>query len=230
MKSLLRKLRSLTRFTYLEDGMGTEHVADFLSDPRFMSAYQAGVETGSWHGCDLHWRVYNACWAAQHVLSLQGDFVECGVNRGGISRSVMEYVGFDSLDRKFFLLDTFRGSSEVATPNKSEYLECYEDVIKTFSPFPNATIIRGMVPETLPQVESEKICYLSIDMNNPAPEVAALRFFWPKLVQGAIVILDDYAFSESYRTSKNAMDALGCELGFKVLTLPTGQGLIIKTP
>ncbi len=215
---------------YIEDGMGTVHVADFLRDPAFLSAYQKGVDTGSWHGYEVRWRTYNACWAAQHALSLRGDFVECGVNRGGTSRAVMDFVNFGSLaDRRFFLLDTYRGSEQAAAVNQNDYAECYEDVVKTFSLFPNVSIIRGRVPDTLLRVDSQKVCYLCIDMNHADPEIAALRFFWDKLVPGAIVLLDDYAYSESYRAQKEAFDALGRELGFSVLTMPTGQGMIVRS-
>jgi O-methyltransferase len=227
--AIAKMVKSIPSFKYYEDGMATAHVADFLTDPKFTRSYEQGVKTGSWHGSDIRWRVYNACWAASQVLSLPGDFVECGVNRGGISRAVMEYIDFASQDRQFFLLDTFKGSVDVAEPNQNDYRECYDDVVKTFAPFPNAKVIRGLVPSTLGCVDSEKICYLSIDMNNPEPEISALRFFWPRLVSGAVVLLDDYAYSESYRSSKNSMDILGVELGFHVLTMPTGQGLIIKT-
>lgn len=231
---MLSKLRfALSLFKnnrYVEDGMSTCHIADFLRDPAFVSAYQKGVETGSWHGQEVRWRTYNACWAAQHALSLGGDFVECGVNRGGISRAVMDFVNFGALnDRRFFLLDTYRGSDSAAAVNRNDYQECYDDVVKTFSVFPNVKIIRGVVPETLSQVDSQQISYLSIDMNNAAPEIAALRFFWSKLVKGAIVLLDDYSYSESYRPQKEAFDALGRKLGFSVLTMPTGQGMIVKS-
>jgi len=227
--ALARIVKAIPSFHYFEDGMATAHVADFLVDPKFKRSYEQGIKTGSWHGNNLRWRVYNACWAASQALFLPGDFVECGVNRGGISRAVMEYIDFSSQDRQFFLLDTYKGSVDVAEPNQLDYQECYEDVLKTFVPFPNARVIRGLVPSTLASVNSETICYLSIDMNNPEPEIAALRFFWPRLVSGAVVLLDDYAYSEHYRSSKNAMDALGAELGFHVLTMPTGQGMIIKT-
>jgi O-methyltransferase len=208
--------------------MGTSHTADFLRDRKFIHAYLQGVATRSWDGNDLRWRVYNACWAAERALGLEGDFVECGVNRGGISRTVIEYVNFGTLQKKFFLLDTFRGSPNVADVNQDDYKECYDDVVKTFAHFSNVRIVRGFIPETLHCVTSDKICYLSIDMNDAEPEVSALEYFWDKLVPGSAVILDDYAYSEHYREQKNAMDGLGIKLGFSVLTMPTGQGLIIK--
>jgi len=211
----------------------TAHVADFCRDPRFQVSYNRGKATGSWDSTDLRWRVYVACWAAERALSLDGDFVECGVNRGGMSLSVMDYVGFKNIDKTFFLLDTYCGFPKhlrhlAAVANRNGYEECYEAVVRTFADFRNVNIIRGSIPETLNQVKADRVCYLSLDMNCAEPEIAAMRYFWTKLVPGAIVLLDDYAFSESYRRQKNAFDALCRELNFNILSLPTGQGLICK--
>jgi O-methyltransferase len=211
----------------------TLHVADFCKDRRFISAYERGKATGSWNGSDLRWRVYVACWAAERARALVGDFVECGVNRGGMSLAVMEYIGFKDINKRFFLLDTYRGFPEnlrplAASVNRGHYQECYEEVAKTFATFDNVRIVRGSVPETLSQVETDHICYLSLDMNCAEPEIAAMRYFWTKLVAGAVVLLDDYAFSESYRRQKDAFDSLSRELKFTILSLPTGQGLVLK--
>jgi hypothetical protein len=43
-----------------------------------------------------------------------------------------------------------------------------------------------------------------------------------------MLLLDDYGGGPAYLRQKNAFDALANELGFKILTLATGQGLIIK--
>jgi O-methyltransferase len=220
--------------TYSEDGLMTYHLADFCQDARFLAAYRRGKATGSWSGGDLRWRVYTGCWAAQHASRLPGDFVECGVNRGGLSLSVMEYIDFNSTNKRFFLLDTFRGfpqelHASAASANHDSYEECYSDVVATFKPYSGARIIRGKVPDTLTQVTTEQVCFLSIDMNSAEAETAAMRYFWPKLVQGATVLLDDYAYSESYRRQKEAFDSLSRELQFDILALPTGQGLIVKT-
>ncbi len=225
IRSMIEVVRGVAR---MEDGLTSFHVADFLSDPKFLRAYAAGEATGSWHRAKLRWRVYTCCWAAEHALSIAGDFVECGVNRGGISTAVMEYVRFAQLPRKFYLLDTFCGDPNVAAVNQCDYSDCYEDVKKRFSKVPNAVLVRGTIPETLPQVRTSSIAFMSIDLNSAAPEIAALRYFWPALSKGAAVVLDDYAYSPFYAEQKAAMDSLGAELGFSVLTLPTGQGLIIK--
>jgi O-methyltransferase len=233
-KYLASCISILTKATFSEDGLMTTHVADFLKDPSFIAAYQQGKSTGSWNGVDLRWRVYTACWAARSVSALPGDFIECGVNRGGMSLAVMEYIGFNTMDKRFFLLDTYCGFPEefmtvASSVNLDGYEECYNDVVATFKSFENAHIIRGKIPDTLEQVQTNQICYLSIDMNCAEPEIAALRFFWRKMVPGAVVLLDDYAYSESYRRQKDALDNLSKELRFEILSLPTGQGLIVKT-
>ena len=64
-------------------------------------------------------------------------------------------------------------------------------------------------------------------MNATYPEVEAMKFFWPKLQPGALVLLDDYG-QPGRIEQKRGMDALGLELGFQTYSSPTGQGLVIK--
>lgn len=95
--------------SYHEDGMTTVHNSDFLVDPHFVNAYAAAKATGATGGYDLRWRTYVVCWAAQQGLALDGDFVECGTNRGHLASAVIEYTNFAEADRKFYLLDTYNG-------------------------------------------------------------------------------------------------------------------------
>jgi len=84
------------------------------------------------------------------------------------------------------------------------------------------------VPETLPQVCADKICYLSLDMNCAEPEIAAAEYFWPRLESGAVIVLDDYGYSDEYLRQKRAFDEFARAKEVQVLLLPTGQGLIFK--
>lgn len=211
----------------------------FLTDERFMSAYRRGErgyysqspEHPKW---DLRWRCAVTCWAARHGSKLPGDFVECGVNTGWHSLAICEYVDFNSLGKIFYLFDTFCGlpseqmsDHERSVQAKSGYPECYEHAVRNFAPFPKARLIRGKVPETLISVVIDRVAYLSIDMNLAYPEKEALAYFWPKLTAGAIVVLDDYAWAGMHE-QKNAHDAFAASQGVEILTLPTGQGLLIK--
>lgn len=220
--------------SYNQDGLATIHNCDFMKDKLFVEAYALGKKTGSW-GVEIHWRAYIICWAANKVKNLEGDFVECGVYKGGYSRAVIHYIDFGKLNKKFYLLDTFCGLSDKYISEEERkngrrpggFEECYESVKETFENFSNVEIIRGTIPDTLAQVKTEKIAYLSIDMNCALPEIAAAEYFWDKLVSGGIIVLDDYNYA-GYMPQKRAFDAFASERGVQCLQLPTGQGLIFK--
>ncbi|MDZ4202902.1 MAG: TylF/MycF/NovP-related O-methyltransferase [Gallionella sp.] len=221
--------------TYNQDGLASKHNCDFIHDERFSHAYAAGKATGSWGRSEVHWRAHVVCWAAQKGMSLEGDFVECGVNKGGLASAVMHYTELYKTTRKFYLLDTFNGLVErylTADEKRRDagavgYEECFEAVKRTFSGFPNAVIVKGAVPETLKEVTAKKIAFLSIDMNCVEPEIAAAEYFWERLSSGAVMVLDDYGWS-GHILQKKAFDRFAFERGVQVLSLPTGQGIIIK--
>jgi hypothetical protein len=219
--------------TSWHDGLITFNNADFLQDPKFIHAYKLGEETGSWRGAIVQWRCYTACWCANYAMNLEGDFVECGVYKGGLTRASIDYISFDKmLDKKWYLLDTFEGfpsdQKDSVNPSPGLYADNpLESVSSTFSKFSNIIIIKGRVPQTLSQVPSEKIAYLSIDMNAASPEIATGSFFWDKLVPGAPILLDDYGFLD-HINQKHAWDAWAKDHNVEILTLPSGQGLILK--
>jgi SAM-dependent methyltransferase len=227
---------------YDQDGLRSIHNHEFMDDPAFRKAYARGVRAVG-NDYRWHWRVHLGLWAATCAARLEGDFVECGVNRGFLSSAIMDYLNWDSSGKHFYLLDTFRGLDErfVSPADKASgaleknikslasgfYAQGIEEVRANFSEWKNISLIEGSIPETLPQVRAEKIAYLHLDMNCSEPEIAAIQFFWDRLVPGAVVLLDDYAYY-GYLSQKLAMDKFAQEKGIKILSLPTGQGLLVK--
>jgi hypothetical protein len=173
---------------------------------------------------------------------LADDFDECGVNRGFLSSAVMDDLDWDRLGKHFYLLDTFKGIDErfisaedkaagVVQKNRANlasgfYTNGIDDVRANFAQWKNLTLIEGAIPETLSQVRADKIAYLHLDMNCSTPEVAAAHFFWERLVPGALMLLDDYAY-RAHRPQKVAMDRFAQAKTNNILSLPTGQGLLI---
>ncbi|RMG13738.1 MAG: hypothetical protein D6731_11600 [Planctomycetota bacterium] len=222
------------------DGLQTAHNHDFLRDPRFVAARRRAEQADP--GVDIPWRLHMALWAASHALRLEGDFVECGVNRGYLTSGILNYLDWNRQGRRFFLFDTFQGLDESqlseaerakgrAEQGRARYRECFEEVRANFAEFERVHLVRGSIPATLAGEEAqgiEQVAYLSIDMNNAAPEVAAAEFFWDKLVPGAVVLLDDYAYS-GYEEQKAAMDEFAAGKGVSIASLPTGQGLLLKS-
>lgn len=221
--------------TYNQDGLISIHNCDFMNESKFSEAYKSGQNTGSWGG-GIHWRVYFICWAAKLCMNKPGDFVECGVNKGGFSMSILKYTEFMTKKKKLYLLDTFSGLVETQISDEERkngvhskgYEDVWDEVQTRFKKYnKNVKLIRGTVPETLAKVDSNNISFLSIDMNCAEPEIKAIEFFWNKLVSGAIIILDDYGWP-GRTVQKNAFDNFAKKHKFDILSLPTGQGLIIK--
>lgn len=221
--------------TYNYEGLATRVNCDFMRDKKFMESFNLGKATGSWESYNLYWNVYVVCWAARKGKDLPGDFVECGVNKGGFARAVIHYTDFQNLPKKYYLLDTFEGLCDAYISEEERilgidrygyrYEECYDVVKDTFKQFSNVEIIKGPVPDTLPLVKADKVSFLSIDMNCAFPEIAAIEFFWDKLVSGAVVVLDDYG---SHIVQKRELDKFVSTRKIDILSLPTGQGLIFK--
>ncbi|WP_200938231.1 MULTISPECIES: TylF/MycF/NovP-related O-methyltransferase [unclassified Methylobacterium] len=224
------------------DGLRTIHNHEFLDDADFKGAYARGVQAAG-QDYKWYWRVHIGLWAARHASNLQGDFVECGVNRGFLSSAIMQMLDWDTTGRTFYLMDTFTGvdpryvSDEERRSGVLERTQRERDAgflvtgsqlaHANFADWRNVRIIEGAIPETLPQATPETIAFIHIDMNCSPPEVAALEYFWDRIVPGAPILLDDYAYY-GYRTQKIAMDAFAAAKNITIASLPTGQGLMIK--
>lgn len=239
-------MRKLAPAIYAQDGLLSVHSHDFMHDPAFLESYGRGVKAlGGTDEYRWHWRIHVGLWAANSAKKLDGDFVECGVNKGFLSSAIMQHLDWNSLNKQFYLLDTFSGLDErfvskdevragalakSASDLKHAFYEVdVESVRNNFSQWKNVHIVQGAIPLSLERVEAKQIAYLHLDMNCAPPEVAALTYFWDTLVPGAIILLDDYAYF-GFRLQKLAMDIFASEHGVQICSLPTGQGLLIKPP
>jgi hypothetical protein len=231
------------RGRYFDDGLYSVHSDSFRSSASFQRAYARGVQASAGVDPRFEWRVHIALWAASNAARLRGDFVECGVNAGFISSAIMQYLDWDRLGKRFYLVDTFAGPSpdqyspgeiacgraEVAANALAAgaYVTDIEAVRRNFSSWRNVRIVQGTVPGILPDIDANAVALLHLDMNCAYPERAALEFFWERMQPGAMVLLDDYCYAgceEQGRAIQGAAERFGVE----VLSLPTGQGLIVR--
>ena len=149
---------------------------------------------------------------------------------------ICRMLDFGTLDRRFLLFDTFNGipSDRVADQEKGRvtginalYSDVYDITSSRFSTYSNVELVRGVLPEALDNTETGDIAYLSIDLNYAAVEIQCIRQLWDRVSPGGVVLLDDYAW-KGHEPQKQAWDAWAIEVGTAVLTVPTGQGIIVK--
>jgi hypothetical protein len=206
---------------YKEDNLFTYHGAPFATDPRFVSAYERAVQAGGFD-YGIRWRTHIILWAAQLSARLEGAFVECGTGKGFMASAICEYL--DWTDRPFYLYDTFEPAKRER--ERPFYADGLGAVRENFTQWPGVQLIVGRIPETLR--DTQQVAFLHVDLNDAAAEESVVRHFWPRLLPSACLVFDDYG-RIGYEQEGEAAARVATDLGFSVLALPTGQGLVIKT-
>ena len=83
------------------------------------------------------------------------------------------------------------------------------------------------MPEVLEKVPFGAVAFLHIDMNCALPEQKTMELFWDRLSAGALVLLADYTYY-GHDCQREAIDTAARKRGAEILSLPTGQGVIIR--
>jgi len=207
----------------------------FRQNKRFMKSFNDASENDVEKS--LLWRLHVLSWAAENALEVEGDFVECGVLKGFSSRVLCDYLDFGTRDKHFLLYDTFAGLPETTSTEQERIAwdyssydseQLYKEVKSVFSAYPNVEVLKGIVPDIFSQTVPDKIAFLHIDMNSERAEMLALEALFEKVTPGGFIVLDDFGWA----CNRNQMQA---ELQFmndrkhRILELPTGQGVILKT-
>jgi len=198
-----------------------------LDDEAFVRAWRANIESPSDEA--IVWRRYVLATAAYHCVQLDGDFVECGAYTGVGMKTIIDYLGGVDFPQAFWGYDAFEHSAEMLNhPMPDLGPELFDRVRVKFAAYPQVRLIKGLIPETFTQGCPKRVAYLHIDLNQAPAEIAALDHLFDLVVPGGIVILDDYEWAGIYRAQKLAEDPWFDKRGYRVMPLPTGQGLIIK--
>jgi O-methyltransferase len=163
--------------------------------------------------------------AVQYLVGnrIPGDFVECGVWRGGSMMAVaLALRAAGQTDRNLFLYDTFAGMSAPTSKDKrydgttaSELLEVggpgarvfayasLEDVktnlAATGYPAERIHYIQGRVEDTVPQTAPAAICMLRLDTDWYESTRHELEHLYPRLANNGVLILDDYGHWQGAR-------------------------------
>jgi O-methyltransferase len=176
-------------------------------------------------------RMYTLYQSCRYIISskLRGDYVECGVWRGG--SSILAALTFEKLlgvnhGRKFYLYDTFEGMApptdkdvDLHGKKAAEYMQQFgddgkwvyagdEEVVENFKKsgvknIEAIVIAKGMVEQTIPRIAPKKISILRLDTDWYESTKHELIHLWPRLTPEGICIIDDYGY---WKGSQEATD------------------------
>ncbi|MEA2061119.1 MAG: TylF/MycF/NovP-related O-methyltransferase [Thermodesulfobacteriota bacterium] len=218
------------------DGLTTFHYAPFYSDQRFSSAYAKAIYPLRPEDADVRYRGYIIQWAVSQVRELAGDFVECGTYNAKVATLILNLEDLRGKKRKFHLFDTFSGIpaemltqreqdlgfagqfSDVSLAEVMEKLKDYRDIVEFH---------KGVIPDSFQGFFPGRVAFLHLDLNGAKATQAALHLFYPALVQGAVVLFDDYGW-DGYEDQRKVVDLFFADKKEETLALPTGQGMVIR--
>jgi len=224
------------QFTF--DGIETCHNMFFVKDPEFIKSQSRAIQASGFdYGIPL--RLHQAMWCARTSMRKDPDayFVEFGTGKGFVMSAVM--FNLNSHENKStlpptLLFDSFESyatdslSLQSAKNGKNiYYAESFERVVDNFKEWPNVTLVRGQLPESLIGKIPARISFIHVDLNSPLTEVACLKLCWSKLILGGIVLLDDFAYL-GFEKTHEIITSFFNEIGYSILTTATGQGIVIK--
>lgn len=166
--------------------------------------------------------------------ALPGDIAECGCYVG-TSAFFMAQV---STHGTLYLFDSFQGLSAPDTADKNTTadvmpwaagdLSTSEAILRNnLSRFDKIEVLSGWIPERFNEVADRQFRLVHIDVDLYKPTRDSLEFFYPRLVKGGFIVMDDYGFKNCPGATR-AADELAASHGAEILLLTTGQGVITK--
>lgn len=167
---------------------------------------------------------------------IQGSCAEVGVYRGDFAKEINHYFP----DRKLYLFDTFEGfdkrdieitrKNEIAVGEGDFSQTSVDIVLSKMEHKENVIVKKGWFPETANGVD-DKFCFVSLDADLYKPIKAGLEFFYPRLVNGGIIMVHDFNYSlDDYTGVHDAVKefCLANNTGYVCLSDSAGSAAIVK--
>lgn len=172
--------------------------APWLSDDLFNRTYEAVKK----YTLVDKYRCYELWQLVQESVKLKGALIEIGAWRGGSGALIAKRAELSGIKEKVYLCDTFKGVVKVGDKDSSykggEHAdtskEMVEEVIDKLD-LDNVKILAGVFPEETSRLVDDEIfrfCHIDVDVYQSTKDV--IRWLWPRLVAGGVVVFDDYGF------------------------------------
>ena len=226
----------------------------YEADPTFQGFYSQGIKISGTPDPQAvasfskrQERFYNLAQFLMQTMPLDGKLIECGCWKGLSSYVMCNYMRkHDStfMGKDFLIVDSFEGLSEpsefdriadLAVTGKEEksgqpvgsFAASLQEVKNTLSNFPEITYFKGWIPSVFKDLPEAKYKFVHIDVDLYEPVHASIEYFYPRLVDGGIIVFDDYG-SLYWPGAKKAVDEYCEKNSISFLRLSTAQAVIWK--
>tara|TARA_Y100001958_G_C21227211_1_gene552677 strand:+ start:1718 stop:2362 length:645 start_codon:yes stop_codon:yes gene_type:complete len=177
-------------------------------------------------------RIKNLIEILKLTKKLEGDYLEFGVYQGESAKFICEYIDTNNKNSSFIGFDSFEGLSNPQSEDGKYWkfgdLSIEMQVAKNnLIDFNFVHLIKGWLPDSLKNVPLEKICFVHFDLDLYKPTLDSLNEIYSLLVEGAVVVFDDYGFETCPGVTK-AVDEFLRHKEEEIINLSSGGSFFIK--
>jgi len=158
---------------------------------------------------------------------IEGDIAEVGVYKGGSAKLMRE-----ATKKSLHLFDTFEGLPDLHVKDnpkqfqKGNYSASLESVKSYLSNYTDIHFYKGLFPATAEPVKGKKFSFVHLDVDIYESTLNCLKFFYPRMSKGGVIISHDYPSSAGVRKAFD--EFFEDKLEMIIEPYITGQCLIVK--
>jgi hypothetical protein len=138
--------------------------------------------------------------AVQATRAIPGDLAELGVAYGASAKLILEY----SQNKHLHLFDTFAGLPSPDQTDSAKFhegdfrsdVESVRNYLRSHAAGDRTSFHVGLFPETATPVKDKTFSFVHLDVDLYTSTLEGLRFFYPRLAAGGILISHDYVSAD----------------------------------
>lgn len=164
----------------------------------------------------------------KYARHLEGEMAEVGVYKGGTAKLIAKTAP----DKNIHLFDTFSGIPEIGTEVDIHHSKEFGDVslesVKAFlRDCNNVFFYPGIFPHTAEPIKNKRFSFVYIDVDMYKSVKDCLEFFYERMVNAGVIVLDDYGFLSCPGVKKAVSEFLADKKEYPIITAEI-QCAIIK--
>jgi hypothetical protein len=172
------------------------------------------------------WEQYLIYTVARAQSAHDAAMAEVGVYRGASARLICEVKG----ERPLYLFDTFEGLPESTRADRgvhrrNQYACSLDEVRRYLAAYGNVHFFPGVFPDSAAGMPERRFSFAHFDVDLYEGTKACLRYFYPRMIPGGIIISHDYSLLAGVEQAFNEFFADKPE---RIIDLPSTQCMVIR--
>ncbi len=216
---------------------------------QYMDRYYRGLKAAGVQETDNFFkqgRHYVLQQAVEYALTIEGkgSVAECGCWKGHSSYIISDILNEHNFSCEFSIFDSFEGglsdkveedansriemSKKEIDEEKQHFSSTEDNLHSTLKGFGFYKLYKGWVPDRFNEVKDRDFIFVHIDVDLYDPILDSLNFFFPRLLDGGVILIDDYGFTQ-FPGARKAVDLFLSENNCRMtLSSICGGMLIVK--